>query len=300
MKFGALPEQLLSTVDLRLPPEPAANDKVLPGKRVDFPKVYVGAASWGHNSWTGNLYPPKTPATRYRQLYPQYFNTIELNATHYNIYSVEVMEDWAASAKGKDFKFCPKFPQQISHYSNFQHTDSLTEAFLESVSAFGDNLGPIFLQVSEYFSPSSKNALFQYLASLPTDLTFFLEVRHPDWFANAKEREALFSTLHELNIGAVITDTPGRRDIVHMHVTIPKLMLRFVCNAAHSTSFTRTDAWVQQIKKWINTGLEEAYIFLHPGDETVIPELTTYWIQALNSQASLQLKLPTPTQPSLF
>lgn len=300
MKFGALPEHLLSTVDLRLPPEPTSNNKVLSGNRVAHPKIYVGAASWGHSSWVGALYPAKTPTTRYRQLYPQYFNTIELNATHYNIYSPDVMEGWAAPAKGRDFKFCPKFPQQISHYSHFQQTASLTNAFLESVTALGENLGPIFLQVSEHFSPASKEALFQYLAALPTDLTFFLEVRHPDWFANAKEQEDLFTTLHELQIGAVITDTPGRRDIIHMHVTMPKLLLRFVCNSTHPTSFTRTDAWVEQIKEWINMGLEEAYVFLHPGNEKVIPELATYWIQGLNKKASLQLPIPMPTQPTLF
>ena len=300
MKFGALPEHLLAVLDLRLPPEPVTNNLVLTGQRVLQPKAYVGAATWGHSSWSGHLYPAKTPATRYRILYPQHFTTIELNATHYNTYSPDVIEKWAAPAKEKDFKFCPKFPQLISHYSHFQDTKELTDSFLESVHAFGNNLGPIFLQVSEYFSPASKKPLFNYLASLPSDLPFFLEVRHPDWFSDAKEQEALFATLRELKIGAVITDTPGRRDIVHMHVTVPTLFLRFVCNSLHPTSFTRTDEWVQQIKKWVDAGLEETYVFLHPGDETAIPELATYWIQALNMQVALGLKLPTPSQPSLF
>jgi len=76
--------------------------------------------------------------------------------------------------------------------------------------------------VSDAFGPKRKNELFDYLKSLPTDLQFFLEVRHHDWFGKDETMEELLATLHTLNMGAVITDTAGRRDCAHMHLTIPK------------------------------------------------------------------------------
>jgi uncharacterized protein YecE (DUF72 family) len=233
-------------------------------------------------------------------LYPHYFSAVELNATHYKIYDAAALQQWQEAAEGRDFKFCPKFPQAISHYSNFKNAEILTAAFLESVLAFKNNLGPIFLQVGENFSPAQKDPLFHYLFSLPKDLTFFLELRHPAWFANAKEKEILFTKLRELEIGAVITDAPGRRDVAHMNLTLPKIFVRFVCNSLHKTSFERTNDWIQHIQKWMNLGLEEAYIFLHPGDDAAIPHLASYWIQEVNKHCQLSLPNPTLTQKTLF
>jgi uncharacterized protein YecE (DUF72 family) len=300
MKFGAVTEQQLYSIDLRLPPEPSQNAMILPGKRTTKPKVYVGAARWGDATWAGTIYPPKTPANRFRELYPKHFSAIELNATHYTIYPPETIRQWAAPAKGTDFKYCPKFPQQISHHSNFENTQAFTQTFLENIRAFEENLGPVFLQLSESFSPVQKKALFTYLSSLPKDLCFFLELRHPAWFSNQKEKEELFERLHELNIGAVITDAPGRRDVAHMRLIMPKLFLRFVCNALHPSSFARTNEWLQLIQNWVENGLEEAYLFLHPGNDAAVPELAAYWIEQLNLRCGLELKPPQPAQQLLF
>ena len=301
MRFGAVADHLLSGINLTLPPEPTNNTTTLPGKRAVKPKVYIGAATWGDSNWTGKIYPLRTPSNKFRQLYPLHFNAIELNATHYKIYELDVIRKWNETAKGKDFKFCPKFPQQISHYSGFQNVDQLTFAFLESISSFEENLGPIFIQLSESFSPIHKQVLFEYLNSLPKEMNFFVEMRHPQWFSTKKEKDELFTTLHQLNIGAVITDTPGRRDVAHMHLTIPKLFLRFVCNALHPTSFTRTDEWIQRIQYWLEKGLQEVYVFLHPGNEAAIPELSVYWIKQLNQYCNLQLKPPVlAAQQQLF
>lgn len=300
MKFGAVSDSLLKALNLRLPPEPARNNQVLSGTRALSPKVYVGAATWGDASWAGKIYPPKTAGAKLRQLYPQQFNAIELNATHYTIYSPAVLRAWAAPARGLDFKFCPKFPQRISHHSGFENIEGETAAFLESIKAFEAQLGPAFLQVSETFAPQYKEALYTYLASLPAGLASFLELRHPAWFSSAAQADELFQTLSALNKGLVITDTPGRRDLVHMQLTVPKLFLRFVCNGVHSTSFSRADAWIQQLQSWLDRGLQEAYVFLHPGNDAAVPELAAYWIRGLNQKCGLHLKPPVLLQPQLF
>ena len=300
MKFGAVADHLLKNIDLHLPDEPFINTLILPGIKAQAPKVYVGASTWGSSAWAGKIFPPKTPASKYRQLYPHYFNSIELNATHYNIYSPQIIQQWAAPAQGLDFTFCPKFPQQISHYSHFKNAEATTGEFLDSISALGENLGPTFLQVSENYAPANKDALFQYLSQLPKNFSIFLEVRHPAWFNNDVEKENLFNVLRQLSIGAVITDAPGRRDVVHMNLTVPKLFLRFVCNALHPTSFSRTDEWVRHIAHWLNEGMEEVYIFLHPGNDAAVPELANYWVQALNKQCGLHLKMPMIQQSTLF
>ncbi|HEX2532566.1 MAG TPA: DUF72 domain-containing protein [Chitinophagaceae bacterium] len=289
MKFGTVAPSELSAIDFRLAAPPPENQTVLPGTRHPHPRLYLGSAHWGHPSWSGSVYPPKTPAARYRQLYPRHFSAMELNATHYTIYAPDVIRQWAAPAEGLPFRFCPKFPQAISHHSGFRQTEALTDAFLESITAFGPLLGPAFLQVSEFFAPAQREALFGYLSSLPQGVPYFLELRHPGWFSDARIRTELFGFLEENGIGLVLTDTPGRRDLVHQRLTVPRFFLRLVCTGTHPTSFARIDAWTARLREWIDLGLEEACLFLHPGDETAIPVLAQYWTEALNQQCGLQL-----------
>ncbi len=299
MEFGKVPGKELDTINFSLPPEPAAN-KLLLKEPVRHPKVYLGRDKWGRKEWVGAIYPKGTKDANFLEHYVKLFNTIELNATHYQVYGPEAIGKWAAKAAGRDFKFCPKVPQLISHYSGFNNTDQLTTAFLEGILAFGEHLGPIFLQVSEKYSPKQRDDLYNYLRSLPTDLQFFLEVRHPDWFADAVLRKELFDTLRSLKIGAVITDTAGRRDVVHMELTTPTAFIRFVGNGQHRSNYTRTDAWIERIKYWLEQGLHEGYFFLHMPDEAFAPELTAYLVDKLNAECDLQLTKPQLAQGSLF
>lgn len=297
MKFGTVPEEQLADIDFSLLPDHEITKIVLGDPlNVHEPKIYVGSGDWGHSSWNGKTYPIGTPAKKFRELYPHYFNTIELNATHYNIYREDVLKSWAVPAAGKDFKFCPKFPQSISHFSSFTGIDHLTDAFLQGVHAFGDHLGPLFLQVSDQFSPVKKQALFGYLAGLPTDIDIFLELRHPQWFRDT----AWAHELMRMQKGIVITDTPGRRDGVHMCLTIPKLFLRFVCHKDHPTTFSRMHEWSTRIAAWLRKGLKEVYIFIHPGDETYVPELVSAFITSINKETGLSIRQPYAIQSSLF
>lgn len=292
MDFGRVPEKELGKIDFTLPAEPTANKKLLRKTKVK-PLVYLGCAKWGRKEWLGKIYPKRTPESRYLELYIEHYNSIELNATHYKIYKPDEITRWAAKALGKDFKFCPKLSNSISHYSGFnERSQYLTDAFLEGVSAFGDQLGPIFIQVPERFSPKQRDKLFRYLETLPTDLQFFLEVRHPNWFSDKKARKELFDTLRHLKIGAVITDTAGRRDCAHMELTVPKTFIRYVGNGLHPTDYTRCDDWVNRIQYWLNKGLQELYFFMHMHDEAYSPELTVYLVDQLNERCGLDLKKP--------
>ena len=300
MEFGRVPESALNQIDFSLPAEPQFNKDILTGKRVAHPKVYLGCAKWGRTEWIGKIYPLKTKEKDFLEHYVKHYNSIELNATHYKIYDAEGISKWAAKAGNRDFKFCPKMYQGVTHRGRLDDKDFITTAFLEGILAFGKHLGPIFVQVSDTFSPARKEELFKYLRSLPQDLQFFLEIRHPDWFAKEPVRAALFDTLKELNMGAVITDTSGRRDCAHMHLTVPKTFIRYVGNSLHPTDYTRVDEWIGRMKYWLDKGLKELYFFMHMHDEAFSPELTVYMVDKLNKECGLDLKKPVFTLPPLF
>jgi uncharacterized protein YecE (DUF72 family) len=292
MEFGRIPNQELSTIDCSLPKDPLGNKKVIRGKPVKHPKIYLGCAKWGIPEWLGKLYPMKTKEKHFLDQYVQHFNSIELNATHYKIYGPAGIAKWSMKAGAMDFKFCPKMYKAITHRGNLKNKGFLTTEFLRGITAFGPHLGPVFIQVSDRFGPKRKEELFSYLQSLPTDLQFFVEVRHPEWFLNPGFRQELFSALQTMRMGAVITDTMGRRECCHMTLTIPKAFIRFVGNGLHPTDFARCDDWINRIGLWLDKGLKELYFFMHMHDEANSPELTAYLVERLNKQYDLKLKPP--------
>ncbi|HVM87324.1 MAG TPA: DUF72 domain-containing protein [Puia sp.] len=300
MEFGRVPENILSSINFSLPDEPAENRRILKPAVMEPPRIYIGCAKWARKEWVGKIYPKGTKATKFLEQYIKNYNSIELNLTYHNLYSPQEICQWAVQAKGKDFKFCPKVTKLISHESGFVNIGHLTDRFIESVLAFGENLGPVFLQVSEYYGPGQRDKLFNYIASLPKNLQFFLEVRHPDWFTKPEIRKELFDTLRSLNIGAVITDTAGYRYCAHMELTLPKAFIRYVGNSLHETDYSRIDTWIKRLKYWLDNGLQELYFFMHMHDEAYSPELTVYLVDGMNATCNLQLQKPHFIQTSLF
>jgi uncharacterized protein YecE (DUF72 family) len=292
MEFGRVPETELDKIDFTLAPDPAFNKNILIGAPVAGPKVYVGCAKWGRPEWVGKIYPAKTKEKNFLDHYVQHFNSIELNATHYKLYGPKAIHKWADKAGDKDFKFCPKMHQGITHKGNMNENKFLINEFLRAVAAFENHLGPILIQVSERFSPKRMDELFEFLRSLPTDLQFFMEVRHPGWFNKEDIREEFFTTLNKINVGAVITDVADRRDCAHMYLPIPMTFIRFVGNSLHKTDFPRIDHWVHRIKYWMDSGLRKLFFFMHMHDEATSPELCAYLIEKLNQVCGLSLQPP--------
>jgi uncharacterized protein YecE (DUF72 family) len=291
MHFARVEESQLDGIDFSFPPEPLFNKNLLDGEKVANPKIYIGCPRWGVKEWVGKIYPTAIKEANFLKEYVNHYNAIEFNATHYKLYAPADIEKWAAKTGDKDFLFCPKIYKDITHEGVLTSKQTLTNTFLESVRHFGEHLGPVFFQLSEKFSAARKTELFTYLELLPADLPLFFEVRHPDWFDGDIPTE-LFTKLKALKIGSVITDVAGRRDCCHMHLTTPKTFVRFAGNSLHPTDYARIDNWVNQIRHWLENGLQELYFFIHMPDDIFAPELSVYFIDKLNETCGLQLKKP--------
>ncbi len=295
MDFGLVKPELLSTVDFTLPPDTALTKEVLKkANPVKRPQVYIGCAKWGRKEWVGLIYPDKTKEADFLDEYVKHFNSIELNAVFYNMPKKEQVSIWRDKAleQRKDFKFFPKITRGISHMKRLKGAEELTSKYLENISEFGDTLGPAFLQLSDNFGPKNFDTLKHYLESLPADFKLFVEVRHPDWFSDAKARKDLFEMLRDLNRGSVITDASGRRDCVHMELSTPEAFIRFIGNGLHHTDYTRIDAWAERLADWKNSGLQSLYFFLHQHDEKDTPILADYTVKKLNEKLGINLEAP--------
>jgi uncharacterized protein YecE (DUF72 family) len=287
MEFGRIPVNELDTIKFALPPEPADNNKVLPG--VPNPngcKFYLGMPRWGGVQWVNKIYPARVKEKEFLEHYIKHFNSVELNATHYKIYREEEIKNWTHRTAGKEFKFCPKHYKGVTHFGNLKGKQAVQQEYLDGIRSFGTQLGAIFIQLSDSFAPIRIKELIDYLDTLPSDLPFFLELRHALWFAN----NDIFRELTERNLGAVITDTAGRRDCVHMNLTVPKIFVRFVGNDLHDTDYGRINQWATRINGWQEKGLQEVYFFIHSKGERESLDLAKYAIDQLNQICNANLK----------
>lgn len=299
MDFGKVAYNTLDTIDFSLPPEPEGNKGVLTGQRAASPKIYIGCPRWSVKEWLGKLYPKGTKDSHFLDEYVKQFNCIELNSTFYNLFDEGTISKWAEKAEDRDFLFCPKVYQGISHEGSLTEKVPLMHAFQKSIAAFGAHLGPAFLQLNDGFGPQRKKELQYFVHALPTDVNLFVEARHPSWF-DEKETGWLVDLLRPVNKGLAITDTAGRRDVCHMHLSIPKAFVRFVTNNLHPTDYERVNDWVKRIAYWLDNGLRELFFIVHMSEERHSPELVAYLIDMLNAACGLKLKKPALIQGELF
>lgn len=293
MKFGQVPNPEL--IDFTLPPTNKHTLKVLDKGITDSNfEVYVGCAKWNKTDLKG-FYPKGTKDELV--YYAQQFNSIELNATFYNTPSKKQVETWRAKVP-MNFKFFPKIPQSISHYSRLLKTEDKLKTFIDSVVLFEEKLGCVFLQMHENFNPKDFDRLKEFVLKFPKGIPLAVEVRNEKWFSVDEFSESLFQFLEENNIVNVIVDTAGRRDMLHFRLTNDTAFVRFV-GANHPSDYDRLNDWIKVIKEWRSAGLNKLYFFIHQNIEVESPMLATHFIMNLNE--TFNLKLPFPQkQISLF
>jgi len=303
MEFGRV--ENINAVDFTLPGDDKYTTQLFKDlkKTRAKPQIYVGCAKWGRPDWVGKIYPKGTKAADFLKHYVTHFNSIELNAFFYQLFPEPIVEEWASQADD-DFRFFPKFTNSITHIRRLKNAEKDTEAFLQTVSCFGKKLGTSFIQLGDNFGPKHFESIHGYLRALPKDFNVAIELRNKDWFTDKVVVAETYQLMKESGVPFIITDTSGRRDVLHMRLTTPKAFIRYVGNGLHPTDYKRIDDWVERIAIWLDNGLQELYFFVHQHDEFYSPELSKYLIDKLNKRCSLQVKAPVlinkPPKPRLF
>lgn len=297
MKFGSVDNP--SDVDFSLPEDhPGTADVLARRENPDKPSIYVGCAKWNRSDLK-NFYPRGTKDEL--EYYATQFNAVEMNATFYRNFPEDQINDWCSKVP-EDFRFFPKVYQQISHRKWLNDIEEATEEYLNSVAHFKNHLGTIFLQFRGNFRPKFFDRVQRFIESWPEGFDLAVEFRHPDWFHDEAVADELYALLEENDVANVITDTAGRRDLLHMRLTNNETFVRYV-GANHSSDFDRLDDWVPRLKKWIDQGLGNIHFFVHQNEERKSPQLSAHFVKKLNEELDTDLHVPkfkNGDQPTLF
>lgn len=293
MEFGKL--ENIDEIDWVLAPDSTTNRQflqTLPKRNTDW---FLGTPTWGSSTWVNKIYPSKTPAKDFLFHYSRAFNSIELNTTFYRLPETALIKSWTEKVPAH-FKFCPKFPKDISHEMAGLVDTRLRQEWIRALSDFGENLGVTWLQLSPHFDYSQKTILFRFLESWPKELPLALELRHPSWFAHRQVLPALVDYLRKKSIGLVITDVAGRRDVLHASISAPFVLVRFIGNDLHPSDYSRAEEWCQRLKTWSQSGLQSVYFFAHEPDDIMCPEITEFLVKLFNRE--VDARWPDPWHQS--
>ena len=287
MKFGQVANP--AEIDFSLPSDHPSTAVILERNDQSKPlNVYVGCAKWNKTDLKG-FYPRGTKDELI--YYATQFNSIELNATFYGMPSASQVETWRDKTPD-DFRFFPKITQSISHMRRLNNVEQLTEEYCDNVSHFEQKLGMVFLQLHDNFGFKNLDRLVNYIENFPKAIPLAIELRNTSWFNDERISDEVYHLLEQHNITNILVDTAGRRDLLHMRLTTPVAFVRYVGANEPQSDRDRLDEWVDRLKNWVDQGLRDLYFFVHQNMEKESPLLSAHFIEKLNNELAVNLKIP--------
>tara|TARA_R110002050_G_scaffold16019_2_gene49133 strand:+ start:230154 stop:231050 length:897 start_codon:yes stop_codon:yes gene_type:complete len=298
MKFGKVEQPEL--IDFTLPKDHTATEVVLSKDNANSDTaIFVGCAKWNKQDLK-NFYPKGTKDEL--AYYATQFNSIELNATFYRIFSIEQHQKWYDKTP-ENFKFFPKMVQNVSHLRRLnEDAYPYVDEFLHAAVHLKEKLGTIFLQMHTNFGPKNWERVVRFVEYWPKEFPLALEFRHTDWFNEDNVAKELYHLLEENNIANIVVDSAGRRDIMHMRLTNNEAFVRYV-GANHSSDEARLEDWVEKLASWKEQGLRNIHFFVHQNMELESALLSAHFIAKLNKKLGCNLHIPkslNDSDPLLF
>ena len=148
-----------------------------------------------------------------------------------------------------------------------------------------------FLQLPPNYDSTKIDDLVQFIDDVALS-SFAIELRHESWFKNDLLLKQLCNYFYKNNLTLLLTDTAGRRDVLHQRLTTKTAFIRFVANDLHPTDYIRMNEWIVRLKHWIDNGLKELYFFIHTPTHAIMPDIAIYFITEFNKQTGMNVRLP--------
>jgi len=258
-------------------------------------KIYFGLAQWHHSKW----YTRSSPSNRSLQQYSSSFSSVEGNTSFYALPSEQNLRLWH-EASPDHFKYCFKFPQDISHKQTLTHCSRQVCEFLNRISLLKDKLGLLWLQLDASFSVADLQKLEHFLSALPTEFNYAVEVRNLDFYKKDQSEQRFNQLLQSYQVNRVIFDTRSLfansqlKDLAtcealqakprvptHVITTASSPFVRIIVPMDRKLGEQVLQQWANKAAQWLDQGLTP-YFFFHTPDNAQAPELARYFSQLLS------------------
>lgn len=177
-------------------------------------KWHIGCSGYYYREWKELFYPKGLPQSKWFEFYASKFNTLEINNTFYKFPQLNNLTNWYQKSP-EEFKFSIKVPGSITHFKQFNDTETLMSDFYAVVKeGLKEKAGCILFQLPPkvIYSTETLNKIIKQ-----TDLFFqnVIEFRHNSWW-----RKDVFQILERHNITFCGVSYPG---IINDPVTLGPL-----------------------------------------------------------------------------
>jgi uncharacterized protein YecE (DUF72 family) len=158
------------------------NARVLAHEASTKPRVFVATAGWAVPREHASLVTREGTGL---QRYSSVLGATEINSTFYRRHQPKTFERWRDSV-GTFFRFAVKLPRSITHEAALASPREALAQFFDDVSALGDKLGPILVQLpaSADFDRRRAGLFFRALRARYSGLVA-CEPRHAGWYTPA-------------------------------------------------------------------------------------------------------------------
>jgi uncharacterized protein YecE (DUF72 family) len=237
---------------------------------IDVAPYRIGLPAWAFAGWQNRYFDGRD---RLRQ-YASVFSTVEGNTTFYATPSTSTVRDWLAQVQDLDFKFCFKLPKTVTHQPGGRKP--LTE-FLTSLKPLESHLGPYLVQLPSVVGPEHASWIRGLLSSLPAEIGYALEVRHPDFFEGNNKFNEYFGDLDCLrtimDARPIHREAPTHPEVLAARHEKPDLpiyvepgpagtMVRLVLHPDDSLNDAYYEEYVAATVGWLDSG-GAVYMMIH-------------------------------------
>lgn len=252
-----------------------------------MPAYHLGCPIWANRAWLGNLYAPGTRQADFLASYAAIFDAVEGNSTFYALPSEATVLDWRDKTPDT-FRFTFKLPRAVTHDTLLEGPPEPVAHFFERMAPLGPRLGPFLVQLSASFGPARLGVLDRFLAQLPAEHRYAVEVRNLAFFGPAEaELDALLEARGAARCHFDTTplfaaakkdpttiQTQSRKPRVPARdsVVAGQPFLRFIGQNDVRQSTGWLDRWAETVAGWIRSGYTP-YVFMHAPDDFYAPRL---------------------------
>lgn len=163
---------------------------------------YTGCSGFNYDHWIGNFYPEEVAKKRWLEFYAEKFDTVEINATFYNLPKEKTVENWYDRVPG-NFRFTLKGSRFVTHQKKLNDPQEPVKKFYDLAAKLGGKLGCILWQL-----PGSQHKdvdkLENFCRALSSDFRNVIEFRHKSWW-----HDDVYKVLKKHDITFCIVSAPG-------------------------------------------------------------------------------------------
>lgn len=225
-------------------------------------KVFIGTSGWSYPHWgKGVFYPLEVKQKEWLSYYSQYFDTVEINNTFYQLPQKTVFERWERSVPSH-FSFVVKVSRYITHIKKLNQPEQPLLRFLENVSLLKKKLALLLFQLPPFLKANQLR--LKHLLDLLEDQSIIPGVKATFEFRNRTwlEKE-IFHIITQRNAALCFADWPDLRmtepvtaDFIYLRRHGPKSLYA----SGYSQEEIKRDA--NQINRWLADG-KDVYIYFN-------------------------------------